>query len=232
MHSGEDEQRSLQLLTDLRTELGEALNSLGGKQSRGLLDNYYFYASVYMNRAAEGFLFVREAGRVDASKLLVRPPIEVMFRIQALRRKPDVLYRIAYSEHLEEQKWLGSAAERAGEQYDAAESNKRWEEFTAKYAEQFPEHPLVATKLSVWDAAEVGGLTGYYDSHYRTYCQHTHGALRALGGFLNELTDAADNQTVALCTFTALESLTTIGANAPNLPSLLERLNDHQPRGE
>ena len=75
----EEEQRSLTLLCDIQRELANALNSVGGKQSRGALDNYYFHSADHVNRIAEGFIFLRKSGRIDASKLLVRPLIETMF---------------------------------------------------------------------------------------------------------------------------------------------------------
>src|SRR5882724_11544409 len=95
-HGYEEEQRSLSLLCDIQQELANALNSVGGKQSRGGLDNYYFHSAVHVNRAAEAFIFLRKSGRIDASKFLVRPLIETMFRVEATQKKPELFYRIAY----------------------------------------------------------------------------------------------------------------------------------------
>ncbi len=83
---------------------------------------------------------------------------------------------------------------------------------------------MLDRELFIREAADAAGLLGYYDSHYRTYCRFTHGALRAMGDFLNELTDPEDNRTMALSAFMTLEVLVSIGAESPNLESLFERL--------
>ena len=100
--SEEEEQRSLNLLCEIQQELANAIDSLGGKQGRGALDNYYFHSADHLNRAAEGFIFLRKSGRIDASKFLVRPVIETMFRVEAIQKKPELFYRIAYSETIVE----------------------------------------------------------------------------------------------------------------------------------
>jgi hypothetical protein len=64
---------SLKLLCDMHGGLSRALNSLRGKKSNGLLDYFLFYLAAHMNRAAEGYIVVRKASKIDASKLLIRP---------------------------------------------------------------------------------------------------------------------------------------------------------------
>jgi hypothetical protein len=107
----EKEQRSLTLLCEIQQELANTLNSLGDKQGRGALDNYYFHSARHVNRAAEGFVFLRKSGWIDASKFLVRPLIETMFRVEAIQKKTELFYRIAYSETIvKDPKWIGSVA--------------------------------------------------------------------------------------------------------------------------
>jgi hypothetical protein len=45
-----EEKRSLILLCDIQQELANALNFVGGKQSRGALDNYYFHSADHESR--------------------------------------------------------------------------------------------------------------------------------------------------------------------------------------
>jgi hypothetical protein len=226
-HVHEEEQCSLTLLCDIQQELANALNSVGGKQSRGALDNYYFHSADHVNRVAEGFIFLRKSGRTDASKLLVRPLIETMFRVEAIRKKPELFYRIAYSETIvEDPKWIGSAASRAGATFDEAAHSKRFKEFKEQLSKQLPNVPLEDKYISVWEIAEVAGMAGYYGSHYRTYCRYTHGALWAIGGFLTDLTDPEDNRAMGLCTWSVLDALASIGAESPNRQSLLQRLKE------
>lgn len=73
-------------------------------------------------------------------------------------------------------------------------------------------------------------MAGYYDSHYRTYCRYSHGARWAMGGFLSDVTDPEDNRVMGLCTWSAVYALAAIGAEAPNLQSLLERLKEQAGR--
>jgi hypothetical protein len=226
-----EEQRSLTLRCNIQQELANAIDSLGDKQGRGALDNYYFHSARHVNRAAEGFIFLRKSGWIDASKFLVRPLIETMFRVEAVQKKPELFYRIAYSETIvEDPKWIGSAAIRAGATFDEAAHSKRFEEFKAKLSEQLPTLTLEDKYISVREIAEVAELAGYYDSRYRTYCRYTHGALWAMGDFLTDLTDHEDNFAMGLCTWSAVNALTSIGAKSPNLQSLRQRLEQQASR--
>jgi hypothetical protein len=98
-HSAEAEEESLKLVEDFNTELKQALDSLGGKKADGLIDKYRFWCSKHLQRAVDGFAFLRRSGRVDGSKFLVRPAIEMAFRLEAARQHPDVFYRIAHEEY-------------------------------------------------------------------------------------------------------------------------------------
>jgi Family of unknown function (DUF5677) len=230
-HAHEEEQRSLSLLCDIQQELANALKSVEGKQTRGALDKYYFYSADYINRATDGFIFLRKSGRIDASKFFVRPVIETMFRIEAIQKKPELFYRIAYSESIvEDPKWIGSAAKRAGTEFKKEALSKGFAEFKTKLARQFPNVALEDEYISLWEIAEAGGYARYYNSHYRMYCRYTHGALRAMGGSLTNLTDPEDNRAMGLCAFSAANVLSKIGAEAPNLQSLLQRLKEQSNR--
>jgi hypothetical protein len=216
------EKDSFDLLRDMQRHLADVLNSLGGKSGDGLFEHYLFYSSVQINHAAEAFIALRETGRVDASKLLVRPAMELLFRQQAVGKKPELLYRMAYSERLEDRKWLTPVWKRKGKDYDL-EDKRQWQEFTRKYAKQYPKHPRSETKLTLFDVAKAANLDGYYDSYYRLYCQFTHGAFRAMVGSM-KFSDFEDNRTVAACVFSALESLHQgVKANVPKIVELRQR---------
>jgi len=218
------EARSLELLSDVQAELRDALNGLGGKQRDGLYDGYLGYTAGHINRAVEGYIYLRTSHRIDASKHLIRTAIEAVIRLQAVRKKPELLFRIAFSEFSEDKKWVRTTA--AGDVRAAiAAINKNWADFKQAYHAKYPEHRLVEEDLSLRGAAECAGLERYYDSHYRLYCRFTHAAFRATTGNLNEF-DREDNRTMALCSLSAIEALSTIGAPTPNMDSLRERLSD------
>jgi hypothetical protein len=224
--SDEPEAAALKLLADLHTELSATLNSLSGKQPQAVGDRYHLYAAAYINRAAEGYWLLRTEGRVDASKLLLRPAIEAMVRIQALRKNPELLFNIAWTERLEDRKWLRPVALKHGVPYDDNADNPGWKRFEDAYKKEFPNASPVGSKLSAYSAAEAAGLADYYNSHYRMYCQYTHAALQATGGYLNELTDPEDTRTMVLCAYCALSAVANIGGVSTNLKSLHDRVDN------
>ena len=216
----------LELLADLQKELQGALNSLGGQLPKAITDRYYLNAGAYINKAADGYLMLRTAGRVDASKLLIRPAIEMMIRTEALRRQPDLFYQIGYTESQDDKRWFGPAAARVGAAYDRKADPPGWSEFETKYRQEFPNTPPKRRILTLACAAQVAGLKDYYDSHYRMYCKYAHAALRATGGSLDPLSDREDTRTMVLCAISALDAVAAIGASVPQLEALRIRCDD------
>jgi hypothetical protein len=211
------EQLPLDILADLQEELRSALNSLGGKQPKAITDRYYLNAGGYINRAAEGFLVLRTAGRINASKLLIRPALEMMIRIEALRKQPELLYQFGFTESEDDKKWFRPAAARLGKPFDDKTNPPGWGEFETRFRQAFPNTQLKQQILSLADAARIAGLIDYYDTHYRMYCKYTHAALRATGGYLDDLSDPEDTRTMVNCTFSALLATAEIHGSAPQL---------------
>ena len=212
------------LLADLQLELNAAINSLGGKQQHHVEDKYYFFAVAHINRALHGFLFLRSEGLVDAAKHLIRPALEAMIRVQAVRNQPHLVYRIMYTETLEDDKWYGRAAKRQGLTSDHSRNSSAWIEFTESCKVQFGADKMIDQELSLFAAAEIAGINASYDTHYRMYCRYTHGGMLAATGSIDELADPEDSRTMVLCAFCALDAIASIGAKSPNLESLNERV--------
>jgi Family of unknown function (DUF5677) len=222
---------SLELVCDIQAQLSKALKPLEGKEWDRLLERFLFHQAVHINRATAGYVFLRKASMVDASKLLIRPSIEAMIRILAVRKDRSLLYRMAYTERMDDKRFLRPSWLRAGKEKDYdADDQRRWNDFKQKYAAEFPEHRLIETQLPLRNAAEAGGIQRYYDTYYRLYCQFTHAAFRAVTGGLNH-TGTEDNETVAACAYSGLEAAASVGAEAPNLVSLGNRLM-HLDKGE
>jgi Family of unknown function (DUF5677) len=218
------EENSLNLVVDVHVELSEALSSLGKKEARDMRDNYKFWSCFYMGRASQAYIILRKAGAMAESRFLIRPAIEIMFRLEAVRQKPELVYRIGYTEtKLNDRKWLIALANGAGKQFDETTFDKRWEEFKKEIQAQFPAAKLEDKRLTVKDAAEAANLGGVYETIYATYCRYTHGALWAIVGELDEPVGAEDNYIMACCLLCAVESLMSIGADAPNYDSLKQR---------
>lgn len=216
------EEESLTLVEDFDTELRHALDSLSDK-TVGILDRYRFWSAKHLQRAVAGFAFLRRPGLLDSSKFLVRPAIEMAFRLEAARQHPDIFYRIAHEEHRQDKHLL------RGQPQLVAENEKNWEEFKNAFVNEFPAIPIPnlcdrCDRLSIEQVAVKAGMKPFYDGHYRIYCRYTHGALHASTGNIDKATDRADNRTMAICALVALDNLISLGAKSPNHDRLVERL--------
>jgi hypothetical protein len=214
---------SLELLCDMRGQLDDALISVKGKNASSILHRFLVGMAIYINQAAEGYILLRKALRIDASKPLIRPAIEAMILIRAVTNDPPLLYRIAYTEVDEHRKWARDLSNKAGKDYDAEEI-KKLSDFEAEYSAQFPNHPLLEKRLSLFDAAKAAfGTEDYYNRYYRLYCKFTHPELAVVAGSLNHF-DTEDNPAMATCVLCGLEAVTCAGGEVPNLDVLRTRL--------
>lgn len=204
-HEFAEEQENFSALKVSQAQLSDALNSLGGRKGDGLKDTICNTSCILVNRAADAFILLRNAKRVDAAKLLIRPALEAVIRALAVDKEPGLLLRIAYSDWLENRKWYRAVAKRRGEPFDEEGPKKQWQEFLDVYVREFPSHPVIEKELKLWEAAQVVGPEGeaFYDTHYRLYCKFTHGQFEATAGGLNDLT-LADTRTMLVCTNAAL----------------------------
>jgi hypothetical protein len=230
-HSDSAEKESLKLVEDFVGALTHALASC--PQAGTLLAKYRFASSKHLQRAIEGFAFLRQSKRVDASKFLVRPALEVLIRLEAASKHPDLFYRIAFSEHLRDEQLLRLSDELSNDNARSEENWKtfkeNWQRFSDAFTKEFPNVPKVDKELTVAAAAEKAELKPFYGSHYRIYSQYTHGALRASVGSLDQATDPEDNRIMAVCALGALETLVSLGAKWQNRDDLIERLQRLSP---
>jgi hypothetical protein len=216
------EAESLELLSGVQTELHDALNALAGKHGEGLLEHYRVHAASHINHAVDGYIYLRESRRIESSKHLIRTAIETFIRLQAICKKPELLFRIAFNEFQEDKTWVRSLP--SPDTATAIQAiDSQWADFVQAYRTKYPEHTLAKEKLSLRAVAEFAGIEGYYDSHYRLYCRFTHAAFRATTGGLGDF-ERENNRTMTLCALAGLEALVSVGAPAPNLSALKERL--------
>jgi hypothetical protein len=217
---------AMTLLSELEPAIAAALDSLGGKLTKSVADLYYLYAARHINITVDAFVLLRHDHRIDGARLLVRPTLETMLRLRAVRAKPHLLYRVLFAEALENDKWLGGVAKRHGVPYTRVFDRDEWRAFKSRCASEFGDENLVDIPLSAYDAAAAVGIEAYYDSHYRAYCQYTHGALEAVSGNLDELTDPEDTRVMLISAMSALEALVDMGADCSNMESFRERFTD------
>ena len=100
-----------------------------------------------------------------------------------------------------------------------------WQAFKNRCIAQFGADKLKENPLNSYDAAVEIGVEAYYDSRYRGYCQYTHGALEAVSGSLDELTDPEDTRVMLHSAMIALEALADMGAQCPSIASFRERFS-------
>jgi Family of unknown function (DUF5677) len=191
----------LELLKQLQPVFAEALNSLGGKKPSDTGSAYLGTVAITVNQAADGYLWLRESKRMDASKLLIRPALEAVFCGIAAVKNKEFLFRKAYSEWKEDKKLFAKdvAANREADKY--LEGLKRG------FKEHSPDYPVKCEVLLIQQIAEMAGLSQVYEGAYRVYCQFTHSAMRAVSGNLNQVTDVKDSQTIVWCVLIMLGHL-------------------------
>jgi len=216
---GPEEAELLALLTQVQNVLADAIKSLGGESPPSPESFYLGWAAVSVNRAAEAYLWLRESGRVAASKLLVRPALEATFSGAAVIKKHGFLFRKAYSEWEEEKKMF--AQHPAGE----GASNKNLEDLKRAFEKIDPAYPIECKRATTRETADAAGLLSMYDGPYRIYCQFTHGALAAAQGHLDDATDAWDTHVVIRCVLVVLDLFQRhTPAEVPNLAPFLKKL--------
>ena len=194
--------------------------------TKGVEDLYYLYASSHINTAGDSFILLRHEHRIDGARLLVRPALETMLRLQAVRTKTYLLYRVLFREAIEADKWFGGIAKRHGIAYTRVCDRPEWQAFKDRCIAQFGADKVKDAPLSSYDAAVETGVEAYYDSHYRGYCQYTHSALEAVSGALDDLTDPEDTRVMLHSAMIALEALADMGAQCPGLTAFRERFNE------
>jgi hypothetical protein len=215
---GPKELQLLALLADVQHLLGDTLNSMAGKSTEAEA-SYLMWASISVNRAAEGYLFLRESGRVPASKLLVRPALEATFLASAAIRKPGFLFRKLYSEWEEDKKMFSNDPAALAAAQQALHALK----IAAKKAR--PKCPVECKRVNMRDAADAAGLSKAYEGAYRTYCKFTHGAIQAVRGRLDAATDVIDTDVVIWCVLVMLNHLREhTFAQIPDLAPYQKRL--------
>ena len=208
----------LTLVTQLQESLAACLNSLGGRPRNGLEEAFKGFCASHINRAAEGFVVLKGGNRDYSARLLVRPAMEAMFKLLAVKTDPSALYGIARYEHDQDKKWSRPFAP-GGEGELTKAFDEKWKQFTEAYRGQHTEQELIPSPIGVRGAAERAHVDRYYDSHYRLYCQYTHAALRATTGDLDTFS-GEDERVVGFALIVAIEAVQEFGGLCDPFPSL------------
>jgi hypothetical protein len=210
----------LKLLKELQPICVKALNSLGGKKPADAGSSYLGRIAKTVNRTSDGYLLLREAGRMDASKLLIRPALEAVFCGTAALKDKEFLFRKAYSEWKEDKKLFAKDAE------GKKEADEYLKHLQIGFQKHNPAYPIKLQEIKIEGIARMAELSPVYESAYRVYCKYTHSAMRAVSGHLDQGTDLRDTPTIVWCVLTTLGLLKThTPAEIPPLENFYQKLD-------
>jgi hypothetical protein len=221
LEHGPDEIKLLALLKEVQATLAAAADSLNDSAPPPTtVDSQYLqFAAHFVSRAVDGYAVLREAYRVDASKLFVRPVLEIIFAAVAIMKNKGILTRKAISECEDEIKMVSDPIAKATARQDL-------EAFKKRFSFSNPSYPVDWTPIRIVELAAEAGMETVYNTTYRTYCKFTHGALAAIAGDFNEVTDLKDTQILITCVMMMLDLLKEhTPAQLPELTSLRTRLS-------
>lgn len=224
------EQAHLQLLSDMRAELAAGLAGIPPAKLTGI--NLYLSPMCFgLSDVSAGFVTLQKAGNEHASRVLIRTAIETALKLSAVYEHPPILYRIAYTEHVEDGKFLKAADESkivVTPELHAA----KWAKAGPVLASLFPGEALKDETVSAYDLARLGKMPYLYDFHFRLYCNYTHATLRAHSS-PNHFLPEVDYTAVESALYVALVvARNRLGADCPNVKSYTERVKALTPAQE
>ena len=185
-----------------------------------MLDTFNVYQARIIHVAAVGYIALRKQEIMESSRMLVRPALEAMFRLEAVKKNGAALYRIIYTEHSNTEKWAKLGAVPPIPDVTEKYAKER-EQIREVYQQEFPEHELKDAKISIDALATIAGAKQYYDGFYRLYCRFTHGTLDAAAGELEEF-QKFDDRAMGISLIVGIEAVVRSGGSAPEIDSLRE----------
>jgi hypothetical protein len=211
----------LDLLTRIQIALAANLGVVKSKKNN-ISDFYKFEYCRFINNTTETFLFLVKNERVEASRILVRPALEVTFRLQAIQTKPELLLGVAAWEHEERKKLMNGIAPHLVDETTKTMA-VQWTDTVESYKKLFPSLPINQTPLSAFDAAKAiqfnpalksgnGNSNPLFETYYRFYSPFTHGHIDSLSGEMNYL-PFLDNSIMGYSAIIALDATVKLGAD-------------------
>ena len=208
----------LVLLKELRSILGTALDSLANQTPPTPESRYVGDAAKSVNIASDGYILLRESARVHASKMMIRPLIDVVITSTAVTNKKGFLFRVAYTELNKMRKLYDKTSENEARAKAIEESLKK------RFSEE-PGYPIECKQVDARLTAEAAGMLPVYETAYRLYCEFTHSAMRAVNGQLDQTTDPIDTSMVVWAVSVMLNQLKIFTpASVPDLTPFNERI--------
>jgi hypothetical protein len=200
---------SLRLVRESFDALNSALVEIGGVNTSIPGALYLYYTTVHIKDTIASYILLREAEQHYASKILLRSALEAMYRVLAVHRSPELIYRVAFTEYRENVKLI-EKLNADGVETRLLEFHEKWRKVKTEIQAEFPATVLKDQELKAWDAAVAVGLESNYDSQYRYLCQFTHAGLAATRQIFND-SNYLDNPIAVDVAVRATEVIESIG---------------------
>lgn len=221
------------------TILLEGLAALPAESLSGI-QRYIRDISCLISEITEGYLTLRNANKITASRVLIRPCIEAAMKLAAVKEDPNNLLNIAYTETIGDicllegyrdlaKEWLAEGQSGVGPETVEnaenfiAERKQRQAVIRAQLGKQFPDAPEKDKYLKPYMLAKAGRQDELYGGSYVLYCNFVHATLRAINQWPEEMHEQ-DNLAVAKCLRIALLGIESIGG--PTIPQHLTAMWD------
>jgi len=213
----------LKILKDLQPIFTAALNSLENEKGLTQKSRYLGWAAKSVDLATDSYMLLREAGRMHGSKSLIRPMFETVIAAGAVANEKGILFQKYYTEIAKANKLFSKDATHQ------ARAKEELEELKQIFQQEDPAYPIKCKELKISTMAKAAKLPdAFYEVGYSTYCEFTHGSLRAVMGKLNDATDPIDTSNVISCALIVLDLLQKhTSAIVPDLSPFLERQATH-----
>jgi hypothetical protein len=214
----QQEVEQLKLLRELLSVLNVALGSLDNKTLPTPESRYLGWRAKSLETAADGYVLLREGGRVAASKLLVRPIIDALISAKAVVKDKAILFQQYYTE------WEDAENLFSKDGTKDAKAKQELEDLKQQFRREYPSYPIKCARLTARRKAEAARLESLYVVAYQAYSEFAHSSGRSVAGHLDVATDPIDTSIVTTCVILALEQLEKhTAATVPNLSPFMKR---------
>ncbi len=222
------EQALVQLITEMHTELANALAGIDSKTLTGI--RKYFYPTCSgISELGSGFLTLERAENTHAARVLIRTCIEATLKVGTVYEKPSALYRIAFTEHVGDRQFL-TAADENGIIVTPGMIDAKWAKIKSSLSSLFPSEQLKDAPISAETLGQWSKMPDLYNFQFKFYCNYTHATLRA-HATPEHFDPELDYLTVSQCLFTALVVVNKgLAGNCPNIDTYFKRVKALGPK--
>ncbi|HRG54764.1 MAG TPA: hypothetical protein PLG56_01910 [Lacunisphaera sp.] len=222
------EQALVRLLTEMQAELAAALAGVDFNTLTGI-ERYFHPTCSGISELGSGFLTLKKVGNTHAARVLIRTCIEAALKVGTVYEKPSALYRIAFTEHVNDCQFL-TAADENGIIVTPGMIDAKWAKIKSSLSSLFPGEELMDAAISAETLGLWSKMPDLYSFQYKLYCNYTHATLRA-HATPEHFDPELDYLTVFQCLFTALVVVNKrLSGNCPSIDTYSKRVKALGPK--